>query len=268
MYPKDFKAAIRKLADNVVIASTQFTRSGLLHFGARMTLFNYDDKVIVWSAIPYGEEVVKSLKLLTGKDGNFNVSYLIIPDTEHTMAAKSFKDVYPEMKVIAMDGVKVPVAVDYKITESDGNKLLDSEYLKKLGITDSALLDNFEMVYLPSHTNKELVLFDKPNKILCQADLLLLLGPKGTKLEQYSKETGCEPNFNIFTGFSRIMGYSHADCGWFVGLTNRLLQTKKPDTQQGLKVINSWDFKTMVPCHGNVVEDGKTVFNKFFSSVL
>lgn len=268
MYPKDFKAAVRKLTDNVVIASTPFTRANLFHFGARMTLFNYNDKVIVWSAIPYGDEVVRSLKLLTGKSGDFNVSYLIIPDAEHTMAAKSFKDTYPEMKIIAMEGVKVPVKIDYKITKNDGNKLIDAEYLNKLGITDTAIVDNFEFVYLPTHANKELVMYNKPNKILCQADLLLLLGPKGTNLEQYSEETGFPANFNAFTGFSRLIGYSHPDSKVFVKLANKMVKSTNPETKKGLKIIDSWDFSTMIPCHGNVVDDGKSVFRKVFSSVL
>lgn len=266
-YPNPLKAISRNLTDNIVITSTPFTRSNIMNFGARMTLFNYNNQVIVWSAIPYGSEVINSLKLLTGKDDGFNVSYLIIPDVEHTMAAQSFKDTYPNLKIIGPEEVKVPFKVDYKITKAHGNKLIDSNVLKEIGIQDDSILNNFEFVYLPSHANKELVLYDKNSKILFQADLLLDLGPVGKKLEQYSPETGYASNFNPHGGLSYITRFSHPDSGFFRGLVNKLVKANDPQVQKGLKTIYNWDFTKMVPCHGNVVDDGKSMFKKYFDFV-
>ena len=105
-YPKTLKAVSRKLTNNIVIASCGFTRANTLNFGARMALFNYDNDIVVWSAIPYGDEVVKALELLTGDNGGvFNITHLVVPDKEHTMAARSFKSNYPNMKIIAMETV-------------------------------------------------------------------------------------------------------------------------------------------------------------------
>lgn len=268
MYPNPLKSVIRNLTDNVVITSTPFTRAHTMNFGARMSLFNYNNEIIVWSAIPYGSEVVKSLKQLTGKDDDFNVTYLIIPDVEHTMAAKSFKDKYPDLKIIGTEDVKnFPFAIDYKITKKHSNTLIDRQVLSDIGIKDESILENFEFVYLPSHANKELVMFDKKSKILFQADLFLNLGPAGNKLEQYSPETGYPANFNPHGGLSFITRYTHPDSGFFKGVVNKLVKAKDPEVQKGLKTIYNWDFTKMVPCHGNVVEDGKPFFKKYFPFV-
>ncbi|EGV63814.1 hypothetical protein PSN45_004116 [Yamadazyma tenuis] len=269
MYPTPLKAVVRNLTENVVIASTPFTRAGIINFGARMSLFHYNGEVIVWSAIPYGDEVVRSLKLLTGREKDFNVTYLIIPDAEHTMAAKSFKEQYPNLKIIGMDAAAnaVPVPIDYPITSKYANKLIDSGVLKEVGIQDESILSNFEFVYLPSHRNKELVLFDKNSKILFEADLLLCLGPKGTKLEQYSPELGFPDNFNPHGGTSFLAGFTHPDSGFFKGLVNRLVKSKDLEVRKGLQTIYNWDFTKMVPCHGNVINEGKPYFKKFFDFV-
>lgn len=267
MYPNPLKAVIRNLTDNVVIASTPFTRAHTMNFGARMTVFNYNDEIIVWSAIPYGSEVIKTLKQLTGKEEDFNVTYLIIPDAEHTMAAKSFKDKYPKMKIIGLEDVKVPVEIDYKILKKHANQKIDSVILQEIGIKDESILKNFEFVYLPSHANKELVMYDKNSKFLFQADLILNLGPSGNKLEQYSPGTGYTEKFNPHGGLSYITRLTHPNSGFFKGLVNKLVKSSDPETVKGLKAIYSWDFTKMVPCHGNVIDDGKPFFKKFFDFV-
>lgn len=264
MYPTPLKAVVRNLTDNIVIASTPFTRANILNFGARMTLFHYNEQVIVWSAIPYGDEVIRSLKLLTGKEDNFNITYLIIPDAEHTMAAKSFKDKYPELKVIGMEGLNLPLKIDYTITKDHGNKLIDLTILKELGIQDDSILSNFEFVYLPQHKNKELVMYDKTSKILFEADLLLCLGPKGNKLEQYSPELGFPESFNPHGGLSFLTRYTHPDSSFIKKLTCAVVNPKDPKVKKSLEIIYNWDFTKMVPCHGNVVDDGKSYFKKSF----
>lgn len=265
MYPNPLKASIKNLNDNIVTVSTAFTRAHTMNFGARMSLFNYNDQIVVWSAVPYGEEVTKALKQLTGKQEDFNVTYLIVPDVEHTMAAKSFKEKYPELKIIAMEGVTLGgTKIDFKISDKYGNQLLDKDKLKEIGIKDDVILNNFEMCYLPNHVNKELVLFDMNSKYLFQADLLLNLGPKGTKLEQYSPATGYPENFNPHGGLSYLTRLTHPGSNFFKNTVNKMLKINQPQNKEGIKIIYNWDFTKMVPCHGNVVEDGKSMFKKYF----
>lgn len=253
-----------------MVASAPFTRANKFNFGARMAVFNYDNQVIVWSALPYGTEVKKTLELLTGSDAKPNITHLIIPDREHTIAAKSFKEEYPELKIIAMDTVSIPgVEIDYKFSAKEGNKLIDRKVLEEeIGIKESVILDNFEFVYLPLHANQELVTFDKKAKVVYEADLLFNLGVPGTTsgkvtLEQYSPETGYKQGFNPHSGWSFLTRYMqpHSKVGTF--LFNKLVQTAK--SKDGLKAIYNWDFDTIVPCHGNLIEkDAKASFKSAF----
>lgn len=262
MYPDPLKAVIRNLTDNVVIASTPFKRMNALNFGARMSLFYYDNEVIVWSAIPYGDEVIRSLKQLTGEEENFNVTHIIIPDAVHSMAVESFRKAYPNIKVIGMNSVKVKL--DYVIDNKLSYQLIGKPELNQLGITSNAILNNFEFVYLPSHQNKELVMFDKTSKLLFEADLILNLGPYGTKLEQYSPELGFKPSFNPHAGLSYLTRHSHPDSKFYKGMVNKFVHSDTPEVKKALKIIYDWDFSQIIPCHGNVVEDGKPFLKKYF----
>ena len=131
-YPSPLKVVSRKLADNIVISSSPFKRSNTLNFGARMALFNYGESIVVWSALPFGSHILEALVLLTGQKSSdassFNVTHLIVPDAEHTMAAKSFKEKFPEIKILAMENVNIGDGIkpDYVVTEKSGNKVLTS----------------------------------------------------------------------------------------------------------------------------------------------
>lgn len=264
-YPKDFKAISRKLTENIVVTATAFSRVNILNFGARMALFNYDDQVIVWSAIPYGEEVTKAIKLLTGKDEN-NVTYLVIPDLEHTMAAKSFKQAHPKIKIIASEEVKVPgLTIDHVIPNKLGNKLIDSTVLTELGI-GSPISNDFEFVYLPSHKNNELVMFDKRSNILFEADLLFNLGTK-EPLEQYSPETGFPKGFNPHGGLSYLTRYMQPYSKFGNKLGNSVVNIEK--SKIGLQTIYNWDFHTIVMCHGNIIDkEAKAAYKNAFSNAF
>ena len=45
-----------------------------------------------------------------------------------------------------------------------GNKIIKDEELKNF-INDDDIVNNFEFVYLPKHTNQELVIFEKRQKL-------------------------------------------------------------------------------------------------------
>lgn len=263
-YPSPLKVISRRLTDNIVLSSTAFKRFDKLNFGARMALFHYGNRIIVWSAIPYGEEVDKALSLLTGKNQNL-VAYLVIPDNEHTMAAASFKQTFPEMKIIASLGVNLGPAtpIDYVISEP--HVIVGKSALLTLGIEDQAILDNFEFVYLPHHGNQELVMFDKQSKTLFEADLLFNLR-LDQRLEQFGTELGFAPDFNPHGGWSYLTRYLNPDSKVGGFLLNRLA---KPASAPGLKNIYLWNFDRIVMCHGNVIEqNGREEFKKVFKLVL
>lgn len=273
-YPSPLKVVSRKLADNIVISSSAFKRVNKLNFGARMALFNYDGNIVVWSPLPYGSHVLEALLLLTGTsstDANsFRVTHLIVPDVEHTLAARSFKETFPEIKIVAMEDVNLGpgVSADYVVKAASGNKILDKSLLaSEVGLHDSLIADNFEFVYLPAHQNRELVAFEKHAGIVFEADLLFNLQPLAN--EQFSPETGFAKNYNPHTGFSFLTRYLRPDSTVGRYMFNKIAKSADPGTKQGLKAIHLWNFDKMVMCHGNVIDSGaKVVFEKVFKTAV
>lgn len=268
VYPNPFKLVARRLADNTVVAASGFKRFGKVNFGARMALFQYDNAVVVWSAMPHGEDITSAMELLTGQKDKFNVAYLIIPDKEHTMAAASFKKAFPAMKIIAMESVDLgsETPVEYIITSKYAHKVIGKEILAEIGLTDPVIANNFEFVYLPNHGNKELVTYDKNTKTVYEADLLFNLR-SDEQMEQFSTQLGFPANYNIGLGLSFLAPYMNPDSKVGNFLINKI--TNSTASADGLRAIYSWDFDRLVMCHGNIFETGgKAAFKKVFGKVL
>lgn len=266
-YPNPLKVVARQFTDNIVLAASGFKRFGKINFGARMALFHYNDSVVVWSAIPYCEETSKALELLTGKLSS-DVSYLIIPDKEHTMAAKLFKAKFPSLKIIAMELVDLgpETPIDYAFTTKYAQKIIDKPLLEEIGIKDAVITDNFEFVYLPTHGNKELVTFDKNSKTVFEADLLFNLRDD-QPLEQFSEATGFSANYYPHSGWSHLTRFMNPDSAVGNFLINRIANTTA--SADGLRAIYSWNFDKLVMCHGNVITaNAKAEFKKVFGKVL
>ncbi|RLV89450.1 hypothetical protein JA1_005161 [Spathaspora sp. JA1] len=265
VYPKDFKIVTNQLSDNLLLASTSFVRANKFNFGARMAVFKNNQDLIVWSPLPYNDQVVSTLTDFSG-DNKFNITHVIVPDREHNLAAKSYKDKFPAAKIIAMENIE-SFKPDYLFTKAHGNKLLKGEELKKI-VADDVIVDNFEFVYLPFHGNQELVLFDKKSKTVFEADLLFNLGVPGSTsgkvvLEQFSPELGFKKGFNPHSGWSYPTRYMqpYSKIGRF--LFRKLVNPDK--SREGLNAIYSWDFDTLVMCHGNIITKGaKDAFKHVF----
>ncbi|RCK66688.1 hypothetical protein Cantr_02743 [Candida viswanathii] len=271
-YPENFKIVTKALTDNILLASSAFTRADKFNFGARMAILKYPvqdhEKIILWSPLPYTPQVVDTILKFTGvpQESQLKINYVIIPDREHNLAAQKYQDVFPECKIIGMEGID-SVSIDYKFTEAMGNKIIKGEELR-LFIDDDTIVDNFEFVYLPKHANQELVVFEKKAKTLFEADLLFNLGAPGTvqgttTLEQYSPELGYAKGFNPHSGWSFITRYlqPYSKVGRF--LFRKLVDVNA--SKAGLEAIYSWDFSTIVMCHGNIItERAKEAFKHVF----
>ncbi|KHC80604.1 hypothetical protein MGS_02210 [Candida albicans P78042] len=275
-YPPNFKIVTKSLTENILLASTAFSRVDKFNFGARMAVFKFpqSNKIILWSPLPYTPQVIDVLTKFTNNtnESNLNIAYVIIPDREHNLAAKSYKEKFPGCKLIGMEGLdENSLKLDYKFLKSMGNKVLKNDDLRQIfNDSDSGLIvDNFEFVYLPNHANQELVVFDKSSSTLFEADLLFNLGVPGstsgeTILEQYSPELGFPKGFNPHSGWSFITRYlqPYSKVGRFLFRKLVDINHSKP----GLEAIyNSWDFKTIVMCHGNIItKDAKEAFKHVF----
>ena len=275
-YPPNFKIVTKSLTENILLASTAFSRVDKFNFGARMAVFKFpqSNKIILWSPLPYTPQVIDVLTKFTNNtnESNLNIAYVIIPDREHNLAAKSYKEKFPGCKLIGMEGLdENSLKLDYKFIKLVGNKVLKNDDLRQIfNDSDSGLIvDNFEFVYLPNHANQELVVFDKSSSTLFEADLLFNLGVPGstlgeTILEQYSPELGFPKGFNPHSGWSFITRYlqPYSKVGRFLFRKLVDINHSKP----GLEAIyNSWDFKTIVMCHGNIItKDAKEAFKHVF----
>lgn len=286
-YPPNFKIVTKSLTENILLASTAFSRVDKFNFGARMAIFKFPqtNKIILWSPLPYSPQVIDILIKFTNTntatatattiESNLNIAYVIIPDREHNLAAKTYKEKFPNCKLIGMEGLdENSLKLDYKFIKLMGNKLLKNDELKQIFKDDNdnnsnLIIDNFEFVYLPNHANQELIIFNKSSSTLFEADLLFNLGVPGstlgqTILEQYSPELGFPQGFNPHSGWSFITRYlqPYSKIGRF--LFRKLVDINQ--SKSGLEVIyNSWDFKTIVMCHGNIItKDAKEAFKHVF----
>ncbi|KAK9237523.1 hypothetical protein V1525DRAFT_403842 [Lipomyces kononenkoae] len=253
-YPTPLCAVPRELNPTVSILSTPFKQLGLIQMGARSTFISLpaSNSVVVIAPVPYGEDSAAIV-------GTRDVRFLIAPDMEHHMALKSWKDKYPSAKIIGVQGLrnfKAPagVHVDYEIGLA--NKVISPS---EGGIEDPELNEVFKFVYFPSHKNKELITYYIPTKTIIEADLLLNL----PALEQYSKSPT-----NPRSGFTRLFNVFHPDSSWHRRLTGGLLKDKAA-AKVGLNAIQSLDYETIIPCHGEVITtDAKEKFNAVFSSFM
>lgn len=118
----------------------------------------------------------------------------------------------------------------------------------------------FEYEYFPMHPNKELVFYHKPSKVLIEADLMFNL----PATEQYSK-TNIDPTTGWATKLFSSLQNTKGTAIW----QKRLLwyamsKGNRPSFNERVQRIGTWDFDTVIPCHGDVMTDGKGIFQKVF----
>ncbi|KAK9379911.1 uncharacterized protein V2V93DRAFT_372668 [Kockiozyma suomiensis] len=250
-YPSPLCAVPRVLNSSLSILSCPFRRAGLFEIGGRATFVNLDSSTLaVIAPVPFDNE---SETLIDGKQ----VKYLIAPDFEHHMALKGWKDKYPDAIVIGPAGLRARKAtqgvhVDYEITES--NKELTA---KDFGVDDPLLDTAFKFVFFERSQNKEIAILHVATKTFIEADILFNL----PAVEQYSKSNVSTNGF-----FSRIFNTMHPDSVWHKRLTG---QAFSKSTTEGVKTVAGWDFESIIPCHGEVIDkDAKKAFTTLYADFL
>ncbi|EDK44433.1 hypothetical protein PVL30_003453 [Lodderomyces elongisporus] len=300
-YPTNLKITTKSLTENILLASTAFTRFDRINFGARMAILKFPatttpvanananagatagadtnvgvgvgvagdkssrERVVIWSPLPYSPQVLEVIQKFTGAktEADIRIDYVIVPDREHNMAASVFKEKFPQAKIIGPEKTE-KVDLDVVFTESLGNKVIAGEDLRKL-IDDDVIVDNFEFVYLPYHANSELVAVEKKSKVLFEADLLFNLGAKNEQQEQFSPATGYPENYNPHTGWSYPTRYLHPYSKVGKYMFNKIVN--KAQSKAGLEAIGALDFNAIVLCHGNIItKNAKEAFKHVFLS--
>lgn len=193
------------------------------------------------------------------------VSYIVALDYEHHIFITEWARAYPGAKIIGVEGLpekRAKATNDDKIGDEKFDVVFTKENKHSTRISEEFDAD-FDYEYVDGHANLELVFLYKPEKVLIEADLLFNLPAQ----EQYSKVPEEEkPSNEGFIG--RLFGCiqsTEGEAKWLKRFNWYALGKNRESFNESMKVIDKWDFVTMIPCHGDVVEgNGKEMFRKVF----
>ncbi|KAK4199730.1 hypothetical protein QBC40DRAFT_281343 [Triangularia verruculosa] len=253
---------IRDLTPNVTIFSVPFLRFGKVPIGGRGTLVRLSSgSLAVFSPVALTEATKAKVASLGGQ-----VKYLVATDIEHHIFLSDWKKAYPDAKLIGPEGLpekRLRVKDDPKIGHEPFDVVIGKDTPKPYSI-DGEFDRDFEVEYIASHPNKEIVFLYKPDKVLIEADLLFNL----PATEQYSRvPEEKKPKPGLLAGL--FMGMNSTE-GEAKGMKRFLWWVVSRADREGFNEIvrrmyRDWDFEVIVPCHGEVIEKGaKEVWGRVF----
>jgi uncharacterized protein DUF4336 len=209
--------------------------------------------VAAFSPVALTREVKETISALG------ELKYIAAPDIEHHIFIGPWHEAYPNAKVIGVEGLPekrkkqknedVPFAAIFTKANRETIKI-DAEF-------DS----EFDYEYMPSHPNLDVAFFHKPSKTLIEADILFNL----PATEQFSK-SGEAANSGILTKiWIALTNTQGAALGQKRAIWYGISSKDRTGYSASIAKINKWDFNTIVPCHGDVIEnDAKGIFQKVF----
>ncbi|KAK1833072.1 hypothetical protein QBC39DRAFT_346711 [Podospora conica] len=251
---------IRDVTPNVVTLSVPFLRFNRIPIGGRGTIVRLSSGALaVFSPVALTPEVKAKLVEL----GN-ELRYIIAPDIEHHIFVSDWKAAFPSATLICVDGLPEKRAAqnDPKIGKDAFDVVFKPDTKRTTSI--SAEFDqDFEYEYVDAHANKELVFFYKPDRVLIEADLLFNL----PATEQYSRVPEKDrPNPGFLARQFMSLQSTQGEVKGLKRLTwYAISRGNRAGFNDSVKRIAAWDFKIIVPCHGDVIEEGaKETFEKVF----
>ncbi|KAK1977854.1 hypothetical protein LZ30DRAFT_600413 [Colletotrichum cereale] len=197
-----------------------------------------------------------------------DLAYIVAPDIEHHIFLSEYKAAFPAAKLVGPDGLpqkRAKQTSDPKVNPADDFAVVfpagDDKRATAVGQDFDA---DFEYEFVDAHPNKEIAFFYKPDRLLIQADLLFNLPPT----EQYSRAPEGERDTQsglanrLFGGMQTTQG----DLKWVRRFQWYVMSSKdRPSFNESIRRIDAWDFDTIVPCHGDVIQgDGKERFRNVF----
>jgi hypothetical protein len=194
--------------------------------------------------------------------GSGKIAYVIAPDIEHHIFVSDWARAFPDAKIIGPEGLPEKRAKmhDEKIGNEPFATVFSAKTKREKHISPEFDAD-FEYEFVDAHTNKELVFFYKPDRVLIQADLFFNLPAK----EQYSRVKD-EPKEGVLSRFFGGLQSTEGDAKSMKRFIWYLISSgDRKGFNESIRRIDEWDFVTVVPCHGDTMEgNGKEVFRKVF----
>jgi len=219
-------------------------RNYVIPFGGRSTAVKLNDgSVWLFASTTADDETLSKIKEIGP------VKYIIAPDIEHYLNLADFHKAFPDAKVIGVEGHETkPALSQVKFSGIYGKDPEGTKY---------GFEDEVSSCYFSGFVNKDVAFCHKASKTLIEADLLFNMPPK----EQYSKSNKSPYSWIPFVS-------NMAPFGWYHRWAVSKLVTDEEITKRHATIVAGWDFDTIIPCHGDVIEkNGKAawqdVWNKY-----
>lgn len=244
---------IRQISQHITTVSAPFSRFGLVKVGGRATIVKLANGTLaVFSPTALTQEVRGAL--------SGPVSYITCPDIEHHIYLTDWARAFPQAKIIGPDGLAE------KREKDDATKGIKFSHVWTAGnkrdmSVDEVFDKEFDVEFVHTHSNKELVFNHRPSRTLIEADLMFNL-PCGEQYSRTSEGPGGNLLNRMFTGMMSTQGSAvwHKRFLWYAASARG-----RDEFNESVRRINSWDWDAIVPCHGDVIEQGgKGVFRKVF----
>ncbi|PFH59188.1 hypothetical protein XA68_12672 [Ophiocordyceps unilateralis] len=251
---------IRSITPNIITFSGPFSRYGKLRIGGRGTLVRLSSGALaIFSPIALTEDTKTKVSEMGGKIG-----YIVALDFEHHIFVSEWAKQYPSAKVIGPEGLEEKRREqkdDPKIGDDKFDVVFTKENKREIRISPEFDAD-FDYEYVDGHSNLELVFLYKPDRVLIEADLMFNLPAN----EQYSKAPEEDRKLaEVADSLFQTVQSTEGEPKWMRRFNWYVAAKDRDSLNKSIKLIDSWDFTTLIPCHGDVlVGDGKEVFRKVF----
>ncbi|KAH3908962.1 hypothetical protein HBI56_124790 [Parastagonospora nodorum] len=234
------ETVIRDVSPEITTFSVLFNRFapfGYREFvavGNRATAIRLrDDRILLLNPVPLEPTVKATLTALGGV-------HFIASDLGHHLFVKSYLDVWPDAKTIGVPGLETK-RKDVKWDFMCGDWSMGGPE------DEFGFSDDFETVFFEGFITYCVAWYHKPTKTLIQSDLMMNL-PCTEQYSPPSSEQGL-----LSREFAKR---AHPRSIWAKRLMYYIATVNHSLMRRDAKKVAEWDIKRVIPCHGDVIDDG------------
>ena len=188
------------------------------------------------------------------------VAYITCPDIEHHIYLTDWARAFPDAKVLGPAGLPEKRESDASTAGIKFSHVWTAKNKYDMRV-DDVFDKEFDVEFVHTHGNKELVFCHRPSRTLIEADLMFNL-PAGEQYSRTSDGAGGGLLVRMFTSLMSIQGSAvwQKRFLWYAASARG-----REEFNLSVRRINKWDWDAIVPCHGDVIETGgKGIFRKVF----